>query len=110
MFLGRTIYSDWALSKSKFCEKLDRDFNRHQETNKNSGYFSSQDVQVEEHNEQEEHEKHEEQDSIRTDQKKSIKEKDNLRKQKRKEFLKINKRKKRARIIIRNLSFQVYNH
>jgi hypothetical protein len=94
------------LSKSKFCEKLDRGFNRNQETDKNSQYFSSEDVQVEEHNE---HEEQGEQDSIRMDTKKPTKEKDNLRKQKRKEFLKINKQKKRARIIIRNLSFQVYN-
>jgi len=102
------------LSKSKFCEKLDRDFNRNQETNKNSRYFSSQDVQIEEHNEHNEHEEYEkheeqEQDGIRIDKEKPIKEKDNLRKQKRKEFLKMNKQKKRARIVIRNLSFQVYN-
>lgn len=120
MFLGRTIYSDWAMSKSKFCEKLEKGLSGNQEANKSFRYFSSQAAQKgehvdgqdddsgehNEHGEDGEHETHEEEDDSKISKKK---EKDDLKKQKRKKLLKKIKAKKRARIVIRNLSFQVWN-
>ncbi|CAL1689512.1 unnamed protein product [Lasius platythorax] len=92
-FLGRTISSDWAIPKSKFCEKLEKGLSRNQETDKDEK--QSQDAQ-EENNEDK-----------NTYKKKITKEKDNLNKQKRRKLQKMKKQKKRARIVIRNLAFQV---
>ncbi|XP_028047298.1 RNA-binding protein 28 isoform X2 [Monomorium pharaonis] len=91
-FLGRTIHSDWAISKSKFCEKLEKDLAENYETDRDEQQ-SSQNVQ--------------EDDDGHTHTEKKIRKKDNLKKQRRKKFLKMKKQKKRARIVIRNLAFQV---
>ncbi|KAL6258760.1 hypothetical protein P5V15_010708 [Pogonomyrmex californicus] len=91
-FLGRKIKCDWAISKSKFCEKLEKDFAKDQEINKNETQLS-QDAQEESNDD--------------STQKKITKEKDILKKQKRRKFQKMKKQKKRARIVIRNLAFQV---
>jgi len=93
--LGRNINCDWAISKSKFCKKLEKDL-ENQETQENqedkNGEQSSQDTQKEDNDIQE----------------KVRKEKDNLKKQKRRKLHKIKKQKKRARIVIRNLAFEVF--
>lgn len=94
IFIGRTISSDWAIPKSKFCEKLEKGLSRNQETDKDEK--QSQDAQ-EENNEDK-----------NTYKKKITKEKDNLNKQKRRKLQKMKKQKKRARIVIRNLAFQVF--
>jgi len=89
--LGRNINCDWAISKSKFCEKLEKVcLVENQETDKNREQ-SSEDTQKEDNDIQE----------------KVRKEKDNLKKQKRRRLHKIRKQKKRARIVIRNLAFEV---
>jgi len=93
VFAGRNISSDWAISKSKFCEKLEKGLARNQETDNNEKQ-SSQNTQ-------------EEDDDNNDARKKNAKEKDNLKKQKRRKLYKIKKQKKRARIVIRNLAFQV---
>jgi len=89
--LGRNINCDWAISKSKFCEKLEKVLVENQETDKNREQ-SSQNSQKEDNDIQE----------------KVRKEKDNLKKQKRRKLHKIKKQKKRARIVIRNLAFEVF--
>lgn len=91
--LGRNISSDWAMSKSKFCEKLEKGL-ENEETDKNEGQ-PSQDAQKADN------------DSSNT-QRKITKDRDNLKKQKRRKLLKMKKQKKRARIVIRNLAFQVF--
>ncbi|KAL6426036.1 hypothetical protein ACFW04_008962 [Cataglyphis niger] len=93
-FLGRTINCDWAISKSKFREKLEKNLSGNQETDKNE-IQNSENVQKEDDKDSNIHKK------------KFIKEKDNLKKQKRRKLQKMRKQKKRARIVIRNLSFQV---
>lgn len=91
-FLGRTISSDWAISKSKFYEKLKEGLAENLETDKDEGQ-TSQDAQ--------------EEDNDENSRKKIRKEKDNLKRQRKRKFDKMKKQKKRARIIIRNLDFQV---
>lgn len=93
--LGRNITSDWAISKSKFCEKLDK-LAGNEEIHKDERQ-ASQDAQKED----------DDRESNNT-RKKITKEKDNLKKQKRRKLLKMKKQKKRARIVIRNLAFQVF--
>lgn len=96
--LGRNISCDWAISKSKFCEKLEKGLAKNQETindeRQQTEKQPSQDAQKE--------------DDDSSAQKKIAKEKDNLKKQKRKKLYKMRKQKKRARIVIRNLPFQVF--
>lgn len=94
IFIGRTISCNWAISKSKFREKLEKDLSGNQEVDKDEKQLS-QDGQKEEN----------EDNNIQK--KKFTKEKDNLNKQKRRKLQKMKKQKKRARIVIRNLSFQV---
>ncbi|XP_018299989.1 RNA-binding protein 28 isoform X2 [Mycetomoellerius zeteki] len=89
-FLGRNISSNWAISKLKSSEKLEKSLAENQEVDKEG---LSQDTQKEN-------------DSSNT-QKKITKEKNNLRKQKIRKLHKIRKQKKRARIVIRNLAFQI---
>lgn len=89
--LGRNISSNWAISKLKSSEKLEKSLAENQEVDKEG---LSQDTQKEN-------------DSSNT-QKKITKEKNNLRKQKIRKLHKIRKQKKRARIVIRNLAFQVF--
>lgn len=91
-FLGRNINCDWAISKSKFCEKLEKGLAANQETDKDEGQ-PSQDAQ-------------EEDDGGSSTREKDTREKDNLKKQKRRKLYKMKKQKKRARIVIRNLAFQ----
>ncbi|KAG5321548.1 RBM28 protein, partial [Acromyrmex heyeri] len=91
-FLGRNISTNWAISKLKFSEKLKKSLAENQEIDKDEG--PSQDTQKEN-------------DDSSNTQKKIIKEKDNLRKQKIRKLHKMRKQKKRARIVIRNLAFQV---
>ncbi|XP_011257211.2 RNA-binding protein 28 [Camponotus floridanus] len=91
-FLGRTISCNWAISKSKFREKLEKDLSGNQEVDKNEKQLS-QDAQKEEN-----------ENNIQK--KKFTKEKDNLNKLKKRKLQKMKKQKKRARIVIRNLSFQ----
>lgn len=93
-FLGRIINCNWAISKSKFREKLKEDFSGNQETDQNEKQ-PSQDAQEEDNEDNNVHKK------------KFTKEKDNLNKQKKRKLQKMKKQKKRARIVIRNLSFQV---
>lgn len=93
VFVGRNISSDWAISKSKFCEKLEKGLAGNQETDNNERQ-PSQNAQKED-------------DDNNNARKKVAKEKDNLKKQKRRKLYKIRKQKKRARIVIRNLTFQV---
>ncbi|XP_018051316.1 PREDICTED: RNA-binding protein 28 isoform X1 [Atta colombica] len=90
-FLGRNINSNWAISKLK-SEKLEKYLVENQEIDKDEG--SSQDTQKEN-------------DDSSNTQKKITKEKSNLRKQKIRKLHKMRKQKKRARIVIRNLAFQV---
>ncbi|XP_012061488.1 PREDICTED: RNA-binding protein 28 [Atta cephalotes] len=90
-FLGRNINSNWAISKLK-SEKLEKYLAENQEIDKDEG--SSQDTQKEN-------------DDSSNTQKKITKEKSNLRKQKIRKLHKMRKQKKRARIVIRNLAFQV---
>ncbi|KYN22776.1 PREDICTED: RNA-binding protein 28 [Trachymyrmex cornetzi] len=91
-FLGRNINSSWAISKLKFSEKLEKSLTENQEIDKDEG--SSQDTQKEN-------------DDSNNTQKKITNEKNNLRKQKIRKLHKMRKQKKRARIVIRNLAFQV---
>lgn len=91
--LGRNISSDWAISKSKFYEKLEKNLTENQENNTDDR--SSQDAQKEDND-------------VSKARKKIINEKDNLKKQKRRKIHKMRKQKKRARIVIRNLDFQVF--
>lgn len=93
--LGRNITSDWAISKSKFCEKLEK-LARNEEIDKDERQVS-QNAQKEDDNKKSDN-----------TQKRITKEKDNLKKQKRRKLLKMKKQKKRARIVIRNLAFQVF--
>ncbi|KAL0117999.1 hypothetical protein PUN28_008993 [Cardiocondyla obscurior] len=91
-FLGRNISSNWALSKSKFCEKLDKNLAENQKIDENERQpFQNEHKDGNDSN----------------DAQKKITDKDILKKQKRKKFNKIKKQKKRARIVIRNLAFQV---
>lgn len=90
-FLGRIINCHWAISKSKFCEKLDKDLSKNQEIDKDEK--QSQDAQ----------EKNEDDNTC----KKKFTKENNLKKQKQRKLEKIKKQKKRARIVIRNLSFQI---
>lgn len=92
--LGRNISADWAISKSKFCEKFEKRLVGNQETD-NDDRQPSQDAQKED-------------DDGSNVWKKIAKEKDNLKKQNRRKFHKVKKQKKRARIVIRNLDFQVF--
>jgi len=91
LILGRNINSNWAISKLK-SEKLEKNLAENQEIDKDEG--SSQDTQKEN-------------DDSSNIQKKITKEKSNLRKQKIRKLHKMRKQKKRARIVIRNLAFQV---
>ncbi|KAL0117998.1 hypothetical protein PUN28_008993 [Cardiocondyla obscurior] len=90
--VGRNISSNWALSKSKFCEKLDKNLAENQKIDENERQpFQNEHKDGNDSN----------------DAQKKITDKDILKKQKRKKFNKIKKQKKRARIVIRNLAFQV---
>ncbi|XP_029664594.1 RNA-binding protein 28 [Formica exsecta] len=93
-FLGRIISCDWAIPKSKYREKLEKDLSGNQEIDKGEEQ-SSHDAQKEDNEDNNIHKK------------KFTKEKDNLKKQKKRKFQKMKKQKKRARIVIRNLSFQI---
>lgn len=92
--LGRNISSDWAISRSKFCEKLEKGFAGNQERIGEDEEQPSQDTRKE--------------DNSNNAQKKITREKDNLKRQKRRKLHKTRKQKKRARIVIRNLPFQVF--
>lgn len=95
IFIGRIISCDWAIPKSKFREKLEKDLSGNQEIDKDEEQ-PSHDAQKEDNEDNNIHKK------------KFTKEKDNLKKQKKRKFQKMKKQKKRARIVIRNLSFQVF--
>ncbi|KYN07053.1 PREDICTED: RNA-binding protein 28 [Cyphomyrmex costatus] len=90
-FLGRNISSNWAISKS--CEKLEKSLAENQETDKDEGSF--QDIQKENNN------------GSKTEKNIKMKTIYNLKKQKMRKLHKMRKQKKRARIVIRNLAFQV---
>lgn len=86
--LGRIINSDWAISKSKFCKRLEANLVGDRGIGETSISVDSHEKNKETNN------------AVR-------KEKDTLKKQKRRKFQKMKKQKRRARIVIRNLSFQV---
>lgn len=94
IFLGRTINADWAIAKSKFCKKLEESLSEDKKSDENKGH-SSQEKDI---------------------QRKSNRNSDDLRKenilkkQKQRKLQKLRKQKKRARIVIRNLSFKVLFH
>lgn len=90
--LGRNISSDWAISRSKFCEKLEKGLAGNQERIDEDEEQPSQDTQKEDN----------------SNNAQITREKDNLKRQKRRKLHKTRKQKKRARIVIRNLPFQVF--
>ncbi|XP_076294345.1 RNA-binding protein 28 isoform X2 [Lasioglossum baleicum] len=117
-FLGRVINSSWAISKSRYCEKLKKEAE-----NANAADQDEEDGEDEGHEEVEEDEGHEEDvgdaqeekwvwrelsperepNQIKTE-KESPKKEEPARKEHRK-FLKEKNKKKRARVVIRNLAF-----
>ncbi|KAK9308407.1 hypothetical protein QLX08_001583 [Tetragonisca angustula] len=99
-FLGRIISSSWAVSKSKFCEKLKNELENAE--NLDNEHDASKGT------EKDKDERHEKNKQVKQkDQEDSSKQKTllEIKKEKRK-LLKERTRKKRARIIIRNLAFQ----
>lgn len=93
IFLGRIINSDWAISKSKFCKKLEENLSGDQKSDEGErGPSQERDIQG----------KNDESGNVHR------RKKDILKKQKQRKLQKMRKQKKRARIVIRNLSFQVF--
>ncbi|XP_033218547.1 RNA-binding protein 28-like [Belonocnema kinseyi] len=92
-FLGRPINSDWAISKDKYYEKVKTDVEQKQE-NKDEAH-------VEEENKGKQEDGAKGSGSSRPEKKKFNQNKAEQRKLKR-----LQKRKKRARIVVRNLSFE----
>lgn len=92
--LGRLILSDWAISKSKFCRKLEVSLAKNEQSDKDDKHPSGD---VEKGNV-----------TVNTPRKVEITSKNNFKKQKNEKLQKEKRQKKRARIIVRNLSFQVF--
>lgn len=91
LHLGRIISSNWAVPKSKLCEKPENS----QEDAKDEEGSSSKDAWKADN----------ESSNIRDG--KITREKDKLKMQRKRKLLKKKRQKKRARIVIRNLSFKV---
>ncbi|XP_014477465.1 PREDICTED: RNA-binding protein 28 isoform X2 [Dinoponera quadriceps] len=87
-FLGRIINSDWAISKSKFCKKLEARLGENGQSDEGHTF----------------EDKKEEGDAVEDSA--GHKEKNNAKQQKSRKLQRMKKQKKRARIVIRNLSFQ----
>ena len=88
-FQGRIISSSWAISKSKYCEKLEREAT--ETVDDAEGRGTSKDV---------ESSKEEPKQELDASQKEGL-----IKKQERRKSSKEKSRKKRARIVIRNLAF-----
>ncbi|CAL7945297.1 unnamed protein product [Xylocopa violacea] len=105
-FLGRVITSSWAISKSKYCEKLKKELENAESSGNANEHDTSESV------------KKDENDTTKIEEEKNVEIKEEeedpskeevqiqIKKEKRK-LLKEKNRKKRARIIVRNLPFQV---
>ncbi|XP_076619291.1 RNA-binding protein 28 [Colletes latitarsis] len=91
-FHGRVISSSWAVPKSKYCEKLQEESKKNSENTEN--YNAEKYDEVDGYKEQQQEESFKRDEFIK-------------RKQEKRKALKEKNRKKRARIVIRNLSFQV---
>ncbi|XP_017892988.1 RNA-binding protein 28 [Ceratina calcarata] len=103
-FLGRVINSSWAVSKSKYCEKLKQE----SEDLENSSERDAREAPEKDEDEEDTNTNLEEHQITIKPEKDPIKEESTLqRKKERRRLLKEQNRKKRARIVVRNLSFQV---
>lgn len=91
IFSGRIISSSWAISKSKYCEKLKREATETVDDAEDRG--TSEDV---------ESSKKKPEQELDASQKEAL-----IKKQERRKSSKEKSRKKRARIVIRNLAFHV---
>nr|XP_033343102.1 RNA-binding protein 28 [Megalopta genalis]XP_033343103.1 RNA-binding protein 28 [Megalopta genalis]XP_033343104.1 RNA-binding protein 28 [Megalopta genalis]XP_033343105.1 RNA-binding protein 28 [Megalopta genalis] len=132
-FLGRVINSSWAISKSKYCEKLKKDaaenvdeaVNQDEEDNQNNevnvrkefnlgedfdlgedDQEAEEDYQDEEGDQEAEEVKQEELKPIKKEKDLSKKEETVQIRNERRKLAKEKSRKRRARIVIRNLSFE----
>lgn len=97
-FLGRVISSGWAVSKSKYCEKLKKEL---ENLNDKDHTDQNEDKNKNEKYKNETKEKNIEEKKDQFKQEKLL----YAKKEKRK-WLKEKNRKKRARVVVRNLSFQ----
>ncbi|CAD1472099.1 unnamed protein product, partial [Heterotrigona itama] len=100
-FLGRIINSSWAVSKSKFCEKLKKELENVE--NLDNEHDASKDKGKNKDERHEENKQIKQKNQEDPSKQKILLE---MKKEKRK-LLKERTRKKRARIVIRNLSFQI---
>lgn len=99
-FLGRTISSSWAVSKSKFCEKLKKELENVE--NLGNEHDASKGTEKDKDERYEKNKQVKQKNQEDPSKQKTLLE---IKKEKRK-LLKERTRKKRARIVIRNLSFQ----
>lgn len=102
-FLGRVIHSSWAISKSKFCEKLQKELDNNAESKETIDHSILNENEKPEESEPKEQVKEEKDEKIKKNARKKIT--PELKRQNRK-LHKEKLRKKRARVVIRNLSFQ----
>ncbi|KAK1116723.1 hypothetical protein K0M31_018116 [Melipona bicolor] len=99
-FLGRIISSSWAVSKSKFCEKLKKELENVE--NLDNEHDASKGTEKDKDERYEKNKQVKQKNQEDPSKQKTLLE---IKKEKRK-LLKERTRKKRARIVIRNLSFQ----
>ncbi|XP_076179662.1 RNA-binding protein 28 [Ptiloglossa arizonensis] len=91
-FHGRVISSSWALPKSKYCEKLKEEFTENLDNVQDQNANKDKEVNKNKQNQKKDPSETEKLIKIKQERRKSLKEKN---------------RKRRARIVIRNLSFQI---
>lgn len=105
-FLGRVINSSWAVSKSKYCEKLKKESEGPRTLDDTDEYDTS--VDTEEDKDDTNRDKEVTQTEVKVKEEKDPSKEETrlqIRREKRK-LLKEKNRERRARIVVRNLSFQ----
>ncbi|XP_051169313.1 RNA-binding protein 28-like [Leptopilina boulardi] len=95
-FLGRPISSDWAISKEKYYEKVKNEEESDKKLENNEKINEDQEDEEKNKNEVDE-------ETVKS---KKRKKKENLSKAEDRKLHKVQKQKKRARIVVRNLSFK----